>query len=410
VRRSRVVRASTAVAAQGVSSVANLFVAVLVARTLGVDGLGQFSAAIVVMLFLVSMQTVWVGDSYTVLDRSDPNLIGGVRGSQLVHVVFAALVSAPLVHWMFAVSWAAAACFTVLVMMWQMEEFGRRVLMAHRRFSAQGMSDGVYLLTTVGLLVASQQVLGQSLALTFLCMAMGATAAFLFNQAIVGPDQRMRVRGISTTSLVAVSAFGWWRAAQAGIGYGVQVVARWAVVGLISLEALSQLEAGRLVAAPLFVVVAAAGNVLLPVFTSMRSRPWSEFARLFYVSSALLALCVLAYGLFAVVLARPMTRLIAGPSFAGDREVVAAWVGLAAVLAFTAPTYAASVAVLSSRAIFVNRTWTSLVSLALALVPLSQGIALGLPLSMAVGLALSGTLLAIKVRKVCLHNVPPDGW
>ena len=62
------------------------------------------------------------------------------------------------------------------------------------------------------------------------------------------------------------ASFAVWRAAQVGLRPGSQAIVRAIVATAISLEALGQLEAARLLLAPVLTAIAGAGVYLLPTY------------------------------------------------------------------------------------------------------------------------------------------------
>ena len=115
-------RAVNAVIDQFVVAGTSFVLMILVRRELGTGSFGKYGLLINAMILLTALQTAWVGDSLTVLDRFDKRVRSGLTASMLIFAVFtagcayalSARVVAPLVAMMFA----------VMVLLWAIEEIG----------------------------------------------------------------------------------------------------------------------------------------------------------------------------------------------------------------------------------------------------------------------------------------------
>lgn len=389
-----ILRITGSVAAQAVSPIANVLTSIVVARSLGPAGLGFFAVCLSVMQFLVSMQTVWVGDAYTVLDRSDSDVLNGVSLWELLHLAVGAMVAAPVAVFAFGLEWAPGLMLSALVAAWELEEFGRRTFMAHKQFRMQGLSDLLYAFLALSLLLVLEAMIGLSLTMVLGSMTIAAVASFVFNQVTAPPGGGLRLPRPSARALTVVASYGSWRAAQAGSAYLTQLGLRYAVVALVSIKGMGELEAARLVAAPMFTVLGASTNLLLPHFVQLRGRGYGALRIRLFGATTGITLIALCYTVLAVVGARPISHLLVGDEFSADRFAVGSWCVLGIVNALTLPISTAATTVLPSRRIFSVRVVGSLLGLAAAVSLLAlEGGTRSLPLGLAVGALLSGILM-----------------
>lgn len=387
-------RLAVPLAAQAVSPLANVLTSIVVARSLGPEGLGFFAVSLTLLQFFVSMQTVFVGDAYTVLDRSDAVTQDGVSLWQVVHSAVGALIAAPVAVFAFGLRWQPALMLGALVAAWELEEFGRRAFMAHRRFGMQGLSDLLYALVALTLLLVAAATIGLSLTLALAVMTVSAMASFIFNQGTAPRGARVRLPKPTADALRVVASYGSWRAAQAGSGYLSQVALRYAVVTVISIEAMGQLEAARLVAAPLFTVLGASTNLLLPHFVHLRGTGYMAMRRRIIRVTAGVTFVAAGYAVVAVIGARPISHLLVGDDFPGDQIAVAAWCALGLVNAVTMSLSTAATTVLPSRTIFNVRSVGSALGLVIAVALLFvDGGPRMVPFGLAAGALVSGLLM-----------------
>ena len=76
-----------AIVSQIIVAGTSLLIALLVLRELGTAGLGTFSLLFGVLITVNSVQTGWIGDSLTVLDRFDPGIRRALYQSQAVSAI-----------------------------------------------------------------------------------------------------------------------------------------------------------------------------------------------------------------------------------------------------------------------------------------------------------------------------------
>ena len=167
---------------------------------------------------------------------------------------------------------------------------------------------------------------------------------------------------------------------------------------------LGEVEAGRLVVAPLFVALAASGNVLLSFFSHVQDQSVERQAAL-RSATGLLGLLALAYGALVLALPAVIERFVAGDNFTADRVILGGWLLQALVLAIGNPIL--SVALVEGRAaeVFWIKLWGAAASVALALGSVAIDRPTLVPAAIAVGQALSAALIWHSNRK---HDVTSD--
>lgn len=374
-------------------------VGVVVARALGPEALGRFALLFTILLALVSVQSAWVGDSLTVLDRTQTRLRRGISNTQWVQVVLGSIAGGILAYAIGHAGLAASFVFAGLVAAWELEEFGRRVFIARLEFWRQAANDGSYLVFTAAALAVCAILSTLSLALVLACMTIGAMCAFLLGIVWLPDNERLQRPTLSTSGLRDVAGYGIWRGAQSGAGYAAQVIVRGLVIGLASVAIMGQLEASRLVFAPLFVLVAAVANLTLATFARSARETGggtSKLVRAAVVGSA--AICVL-YGAVVLVFPNVFVRLLAGAQFDPDRLALAGWFALAIAIAITTPFSTLALVISRSSTVFYLRVAGSVFGLLLTIVALEAARPELVPAALAAGALLSGVLLWRLTRK-----------
>lgn len=266
--------------------------------------------------------------------------------------------------------------------------------MARLEFWKQATNDCSYLLFVVAALLTYHQLFGLTLAGTLACMSVASLGAFALGAASLPPADRLGFPRLSNAGLRDVARFGAWRGAQGAAGYASQVAVRGLVIVLASAAAMGQLEAMRLVVAPLFTITAASANLTLAGFArSAVGQGSGANRRLLRV--ALLGLTAVSTVYAAVVLALPgfFVHLLAGGGFPAHRSALFGWLLLAFVVSVGAPV--SSLALVARRAapVFWSRLGGSLVGLALAAAALAASRAELVPVALGVGAALGLVLL-----------------
>ena len=188
------------------------------ARSLGAAALGHFAFLFTLLTAFVAVQSAWVGDSLTVLDRNDPTLKRGLATTQWAHCLVGGVAGGAIAYLAGGIGVASAVVFGTLVVAWELEEFGRRVFMARLEFWKQAGNDGSYLVLVAVALLAYRQLLGLTLAGTLGCMAAASLAAFVLGVASLPPSSAWVFRDLTGAAYTGsrVSVLGAARRARQG--------------------------------------------------------------------------------------------------------------------------------------------------------------------------------------------------
>jgi O-antigen/teichoic acid export membrane protein len=285
-----------------------------------------------------------------------------------------------------------ALAFALLIVAWELEEYVRRTFMARLEFGLQGLNDLIYLVTSLGSLWVLSMFLDGSVPLALIAMSLGALTAFVAGQLMMPAADRMSLPTRNGGGVGEVARYGLWRAAQAGSGYMTQVLVRYFVIAATSLAAVGNLEAARVAFGPLFTLLAASSNLLLPLIASRHASAHAT-KRLVLGATAGLVFASLGYGAVVVTWPEQIGNLLVGGEYAIGRVATVAWLGMTLVLALTGPLTTLAFVVVSSAQVFWIRLLGSLAGLAMT-IPLSTLVgASAAPMALALGLLLSGTIL-----------------
>ena len=405
-RRQRLGRHSNAVAAvlsNAITAASSFALQLVAARSLGATGLGRFSLLTSILITVAAVQSGWIGDSLTVLDRFAPAtraaLLRSQKGAVVLALVFGVIGAAA-----FRITGPGVALvFGVALALWLLEDTGRRLLMARREFWKAVVNDGTYAaaaLGTVAVYLGTDHDL--SLGTLVWAMAIGSGAACLA-AAVQLPRHELAPSPSGTpVDMAGLSTFAVWRAAQIGLRPATQFLMRALVAASLSSAALGRLEAGRLLLAPVLVVINGAGLLLLPTYADRLRR--GTFS-LVSVRKAMLLLAglALAAGVAALVSASWVGPLVTGGSFEVSRLAIVSWTLLMAGFGAGIPAGLALVAAEQPRQTFLVRTADSLLGLVLALAVVALGEPDLAPAGLAVGAAVGALWMFRRLRQA----VPP---
>ena len=328
--------AAGALTGQGTQALAGLALQVAAARSLGAAGLASFSLVYGAIVLATAVCSGLVGDSLTVLDRTDPRIRAGLHtGAALVcgtaglggAVLGAVTGVVPL--WAGALLGLATAAFIA-------EDALRRLLMATGRFWSLPAVDAVSLVLALGTLALAR--LGGELTLSSFLLALlvgqagEAAAAWPLLPPAERPGGPWRQPALRT-----VAAFGAWRAAAQTIRPALLTVLRLLVVAAAGAAAYGPLEAARVYTAPTLVLVAGLGSSLLPTFVSLRARGPAAGLRYADRSAAVLAVAVAATGGVALVVLPWLGPVLTGGDYPVPAAAVAGWSAYAVASAVLLP-------------------------------------------------------------------------
>jgi O-antigen/teichoic acid export membrane protein len=391
-------RATAALAAQGLTAGGSLILQVLAARQLGAAGLGGFTLLLAVLLVFTTLLTGCVGDSLTVLDRDDRQVRGALVWALLGFCVLGAVGTAGLALATGVTGAGGAALFALMTTLWLLEDTGRRLFMARLEFWQLVVNDAVYAAVSVG--AASAAVLaGVELTIDWFIgsMAAGAGAAVVVALWQL-PGAELRGGPLRRAGLAQLVRFAGWRSAHTALQPVVVFLIRLLVANLAGAAALGQLQAARLLIAPVLTVRNGFGTLLLPTYTRL-VRMGEPLRVAGHVRG--LALFATGYAVLVVVLQDPLADLLTGGDYAISTVAVIGY-ALTALAGCTALPLGQSVlARRGSRSLFLARVAEAGVAVGLAVVLLVAGPGADwVPYGEAAGVAVSVVLVARAARRL----------
>lgn len=379
---------------------------VIVARTLGFEGLGAFAIAYGVMVLVAGAASGLVGDSLVVLDRRDRSIRSALQQSALVLAFGAALVSGALASASGLMDALTALVFAAAVALFALEELMRRLLMAELAFGRVMAIDLAAILAALAV-VGAGALAGALTLMTFLgAVAAGQVVAIGLGIALLPREERFLV-GASRGGLPTVLRYGAWRAGQQFLRPAMLTVVRTLVTLLASLAATGLLEAGRVYVAPATLAVSGLSSYLFVSFAREKGSPLA--ARLRAADRAVLALVgfTILVGA-ALVAALPFAGLLlfgASP----DAVAVIGWIAYTTSIAAVTPYGALAAVAGRQAAVFAVRSIDTLAAIALVAVALAAGLgAPWVPALLAVASVLGGLALRWIVL-VPLSRADPSG-
>lgn len=408
-RRSSRPRPLGAVLSQVIVAGSSLVLQLVALRELGTAGLGAFSLLLGILVTVNSVQTGWLGDSLTVLDRFDPGIRRALLQSQIAVVVLVGSSTTVLATLVDGVDGTTAALFGLASVAWVIEETLRRLLIARREFwrlVANDLSFVVGSFGLVGLVIATDgTVTLETLVLALLAGAVTAVAVGIVQlpgtELLPGVLDRSRMRD--------VASFAFWRSIQVGLRPGSQAVVRAVVATFVSLEALGTLEAARLLVAPVLTVVNGAGVYLLPTYSD-QVRKRVPFRPRVDVAMVVVAGLALSYGILALLLRVPLVDLLTDDATTSSGAVtaaaVAAWVSYSMGFGAGVPVGSAMVARGRSRRTFEIRAIDAAVGIVAAAACAAAGWVDAVPAGLALGTVVGVVLLRRSLRR---DDERPDG-
>lgn len=368
--RSLSQKAAAPLISQGINAAGSLLLQIVAARTLGLAAYGTFAVCLALLSAATALYSGYVGDSLAVLERQDKDTRATLCASAIVLLLTAFAVAFGVVFVLLH-SPGAALVFAVMTVLWLVEETFRRILIARLEFWKLVGNDSGYNATAL-IIVGVLLLIGQHMTLgrIFAAMAAGAISAVALGLVQVPKAERTNLRP-GWAAMRVVATFAAWRSAHAALRPTALLLSKALVIGMISLSAAGVLEAGRLVVAPLQVVINGAGSFLLAGFAAGehgRARRNNRMAK--YAVWLLLATTVICGSILAL-LAGPAGRIMTGRPV--SPLLVFGWVAYLTVWAVGLPYISEVVARRHSRAVFLARLVDSVLGLALAGVALKLG-------------------------------------
>ena len=386
-----------AIASQMIVAGTSLLIALLVLRELGVTGLGTFSLLFGILITVNSVQTGWIGDSLTVLDRFDAGIRRALFQSQAIAVVVIFTVTWALALLVDSVDATTAILFGMASVAWALEETMRRLLIARREFWKLVANDGAFALGAFGLLVTAA-ARGATLTIDTVVIAVLAGAIVAIGLAVVQLPRVELLRGpIAPSRMRELASFAGWRAIQVGLRPGSQALVRAIVGTAVSLEAVGRLEAARLLIAPALTVANGAGMFFLPTYSDQlrrRVRLNPSIGR----AMVLIATICISYGLVAIALREPLADLLTSGESIVTTLAVVSWVVFSIAFAIGLPVGAATVAAGRSRRTFAIRSVDAGIGVIVAGLLALIGWVDAVPIGLAIGAFVGAGLLVRSMR------------
>jgi O-antigen/teichoic acid export membrane protein len=335
-----------AVAAQFSQALASFMLTVVGVRSLSPADFGLLAVLLGSLVLATSVMTGFVGDSLTVLDRTDDHVRAALQLWCVVLVDVLALVAA-------GTSWATglldaqdASLFGLAVGAFVLEDTARRLLMATLRFWSIVTVDLTYLAAAAVLLLCSRSVGGPLRLGDFLAALMvGQLVATVVAVALL-PHAERRLLSWHGASMLKVAAYGGLRALQQGIRPAALTGTRLMLLGASAVGAVGvgRLETARVCMSPALLFVAGTGSFLLAMSAADRRLPIAKVIRRADRVAGLLVLASLAVSLAVLAVLPWLGPLITGNAGGVDRLTVVGWAFFAVVSGASMP-YASVAAV-----------------------------------------------------------------
>ena len=392
-------RPLAAIASQAIVAGSSLLLQLIALRQLGAEGLGRFALLFGILVTVNSVQSGWLGDSLTVLDRFDPGIRRALVRSQFVIIGVVFTVTTLLALPVGGVGSSTALLFGIASTAWVIEETMRRLLIARREFNKLVVNDAAFAAGSFGL-IGFVAISGGRFELETLVLALlaGAVLAIAVG-AIQLPSSELSRGLLGSSRMRDVASFAVWRAAQVGLRPGSQALVRTIIVGFASYEALGQLESARLLIAPALTVINGAGVYLLPTY-SAQAKAARRFSPAVPLAMATVGLIAAAYGTAAILLRQPLTDLLTDGSATITVTALLAWTAYSIGFGAGVPAGNAVVARGRSRIAFTTRIIDASVGIVAAGVLAATGNVDAAPFGLALGTVVGAALLLHRLRQL----------
>lgn len=323
---------------QAVTAGGSLVLQIIAARELGLAGYGAFALCLSLLTTATALYTGYVGDALTVMDRQDRVIRQALLSSAIIGLLGCFVVASGVVPLLHLGDWQLGVVYGTMLVLWLVEETGRRLLMSRLEFWSLVCNDATYVgATLAALAVIVVAGIGLSLMTILVAMLIGALASIVLALFQLPPVEFRPVRP-SLAGGAVVARFAVWRSLQSTLKPTQLLAARVLLLQFVSLAAVGAVESGRLVVAPMQTVLNGAASLLLSTGASRDREGKAADPRSNDRVSAALAAITVVGGVLAAVLSDPLGRLMAGRPVAhllvlGWAAYMAAW---AASLSFTA--------------------------------------------------------------------------
>jgi O-antigen/teichoic acid export membrane protein len=400
-RRRLAGRALAAVTSQGVTAGGSLILQIITARELGLAGYGAYALCLALLGSATAIYTGYVGDGLVMLDRRDPATRQGLTTSAVASQVPAGAIALGMVLLLHLGDVGTALIYCGLVLVWLIEETGRRILMARLEFWGLVVNDVSYVVVSLAALGVFAMT-GVRLTLASVLGAMGIGAVVAIAVALVQlPAEEYRGLRIGRAGLRAVASFSVWRSMQVSLTAAQLLLSRVVLQQMVSLSAVGQVESGRLVVAPIQTVINGSGSFLLSTSAEAERNPRGTGRRMAERAALMLGVLTLLGGVLAAGLAHPLGRIMVGRNV--SPLLVLGWVLYLATWALAMPFVSELVARRLTKQVF----WIRLIDSALALGAVIVGLGVGLsPLWTPWLLSAGGLVTVVLVRRLAVRTRP----
>ncbi|GIH69079.1 MATE family efflux transporter [Sphaerimonospora thailandensis] len=403
--RKTVASAGGSVLAQVVAALSSLLLQLIAARELGSAGFAAFTLLIATLTVITTLHTAWVGDSLTVLDRFDPRVRAALAASSVATLALGAVVGTVLAIVLDAASGPGVVLFGVLVVLWLLEDTGRRMLAARLEFgrlAANAVVDFVVVFVVLGAFWLAGAL---RLETVLAAMCAGSLAGVVL--AVISlPREELAWPGLRRADLRGIVAFATWRTAQAGLRPLTLMLSRVAIVAIVSSVALAAIEGARLLLAPALTLINGVGAFLLPRMVRLRQSGTPLRLRLALSASLALTALTAVGGVVVVALAKPLEPFITGGNFPIEPIAVAGWAAYSVSIAATLPISMLATAYRYSRLVFVVRLIESVVGITLLLLVLAlrPDLVNLAPFCIGMGGVVTSVILVVRLRALRHHG------
>ena len=396
-----------AIVSQLIVAGSSLLLSFVALRELGASGLGVFSLLLGVLITINSVQTGWIGDSLTVLDRFDPGIRRALFQSQWAAVGLISLVTYAIALQVDGVDGTAAALFALASVAWSLEETCRRILIARREFWSLVANDTAFAVGSLGL-VAAVIASGNDLTIEIMILSLLAGGIVAIGLAVVQLPRIELLRGpVEPSRMRELASFAGWRAIQVGLRPGTMAIVRAVVAATAGFAALGELEAARLLIAPVLTIVNGAGVYLLPTYANQvrRLAPFRPTIR-----RAMLVVAALAgaYGVLAMWLRDLLVDLLTNGDTVVSAGAVVSWITFSVAFGVGVPAGSAMVALGHSRRTFAIRAVDAAIGVTAASLLAVAGFVAAVPAGLAAGAFVGAALLVRALHREPARVAPDD--
>jgi O-antigen/teichoic acid export membrane protein len=377
-------RPAAAIVSQGIVAGSSVVLQLVVARSQGDEQLGQLALLLGVLITLNAVQSGWVGDSLTVLDRHEPRLRTALQRSLLVALVMVGAVALGVSQLVDGLTMRTGVIFAVVMVLWALEETGRRILIARREFWPLALNDTAYAVGALGWLIG-WVIAGRAATIDLVLVSMGVGAVVAIIVAVVQlPREELRLARGSESAMREVASFAFWRSLQVGLRPGALAITRFAVAAAASTAAVGQLEAARIVMAPVLTLMGGIGVYLLPTYTQAIQAGRAPRPPIVPMMG-LLALIPLGYAALVVVVEGPLVDLLTDGKFTVTTAAIICWALYAGAFGAGIPPAHAVTATGRSRQAFGIRALDNGIGVVAAVAIAWAGAVSWVPLGLAAG-------------------------